>query len=431
MSDVSGVGLGDARLAAKIQLLDARRHGLHLAIIPALTVPTGSADAFRGDRGPVFSPALVGSRALGAWRLSVNAGYRVRENVTAMNLNVADELFMRVGAGYRFADAGGPPLGLNLSVTGATAAADPLAEFNQNYLELLGGGTYQFTRRVSGLAGAGMGLEEGFGAPDWRVLIGLRIGQRTDGVSDGPAPIAMDTDGDGIVDNDDACPRVAEDLDGFEDTDGCPEADNDGDGVLDTADACPNTAGVIENRGCPDADRDGDTVVDRLDNCPDEPGPRENFGCAEAQLVQLEADRIRILDAVYFETDRAEIRRRSYGLLRNVAQVIRAHPEIAQIQVEGHTDSRGTDEYNQHLSQRRAESVVQFLVDEGVDPARLIGRGFGESRPVRTNSTSSGRAVNRRVEFNITRELPSAPTLQSLRVRSEVSVGRTARQRNR
>ncbi len=219
-----------------------------------------------------------------------------------------------------------------------------------------------------------------------------------------------DTDQDTINDVADKCPESPEDLDGFEDEDGCPDPDNDNDGVNDDADACPAEAGVIENRGCPDADRDNDGVVDRLDNCPDEPGTAENRGCKKKQLVTLTQTRIEILDRVYFVTNRARIQRRSNALLNNIADVMRAHPEIEKVRIEGHTDDRGKDDYNMELSQKRSEAVAEYLIKRGVDRSRLEAVGMGETEPVASNETNEGRAANRRVEFEIVGQAPPTPT---------------------
>ena len=222
-----------------------------------------------------------------------------------------------------------------------------------------------------------------------------------------PDPVAnhgcpdTDQDHDGIVDRLDKCPTEPEDKDGFQDDDGCPDPDNDHDGVLDTADACPNVAGPVENRGCPDKDTDKDGTVDRLDNCPKEAGPKKYHGCPKPQLVVLEKTRLRILQKVFFETASAKLQRRSYLLLDNVAEVLRAHPEIARIDVEGHTDSRGSASYNLMLSQHRAEAVARYLEHHGIAAARLSPVGYGETRPIAPNSTRVGRAANRRVEFHI------------------------------
>jgi outer membrane protein OmpA-like peptidoglycan-associated protein len=160
--------------------------------------------------------------------------------------------------------------------------------------------------------------------------------------------------------------------------------------------------GPASNEGCPDPDRDADTVVDRLDNCPDEPGPVENHGCAHQQRVVLEGDRLDILEAVFFRTSGDQILPVSFPLLDNVAEVLNAHPEIRMIVVEGHTDARGRRETNIALSQRRAESVVRYLVEQGVAAARLEARGYGPDRPrVADATTPEQHAQNRRVEFHI------------------------------
>lgn len=214
-----------------------------------------------------------------------------------------------------------------------------------------------------------------------------------------------DTDGDGLRDDVDQCVDEPEDMDEFEDEDGCPDTDNDGDTVPDEPDRCPMVAGPPENRGCPDTDRDGDTVVDRMDVCPDEPGPVDNQGCVQQLRVRLEDGRIEILDRVFFRTDRDTIRPRSFGLLRMVALVLNNHPDITELSVEGHTDSRGNREHNLDLSQRRAESVMRFLVESGIDPSRMTAHGYGPDRPLVENAESrADHAQNRRVGFT----MPSA-----------------------
>lgn len=230
---------------------------------------------------------------------------------------------------------------------------------------------------------------------------------------DGCPDEVPDTDGDGIDDRKDGCVEQAEDKDGFEDEDGCPDLDNDGDGVTDAADQCPLEAGPAENRGCPDTDRDGDGVADRVDNCPDEPGTADNHGCKEEQLVVLSQTHLKILDKVFFATGQAVVQRRSRKLLDNVARVLLAHPEIKKIRVEGHTDNVGKPEANKVLSQKRADAVVEYLVEKGVPAERLEPVGFGEDEPVDTNDTREGRANNRRVEFEISERQDANPAPES------------------
>jgi len=121
---------------------------------------------------------------------------------------------------------------------------------------------------------------------------------------------------------------------------------------------------------------------------------------AESQ-VELGDNQIIILQKVYFDFDLADLQTRSNELLDEVADTIRAHPELGRLEVAGHTDARGDDAYNQSLSQRRAEAVLQYLVRKGVDSTRLTAVGYGETKPLDTNDTDAGRDKNRRVEFTI------------------------------
>jgi outer membrane protein OmpA-like peptidoglycan-associated protein len=237
---------------------------------------------------------------------------------------------------------------------------------------------------------------DGDGIWDWDDRCPLQVGLTVNlGCPD------VDRDQDRLPDRTDGCPDAPEDQDGFQDDDGCPDPDDDGDGVVDAADGCPRAPGPASNRGCPDADRDGDGVVDREDNCPDEPGPPEALGCKKRQLVVIRGERLEILDKVYFDTARDRIQPRSYPLLQNVAAVLKAHPELTKVEIQGHTDDQGPAEANLDLSQRRAEAVQAFLQKEGVEPARLVARGYGEAEPIAPNATKAGRAENRRVEFRI------------------------------
>lgn len=210
-----------------------------------------------------------------------------------------------------------------------------------------------------------------------------------------------DSDGDGLSDQEDECVESPEDEDGYQDGDGCPDHDNDGDGVTDAEDSCPDEVGPVPNRGCPDTDKDGDGVVDRLDNCPEEPGQAKNQGCKKPQLVVITPDKLEIRERVHFRTNSAQVRGRSRELLDNVARVLLAHPEIEEVRVEGHTDDRGPEDENQELSRRRADSVMSYLIEQGVPAERLVAKGFGESDPVESNETRAGRAANRRVELHI------------------------------
>jgi outer membrane protein OmpA-like peptidoglycan-associated protein len=221
-----------------------------------------------------------------------------------------------------------------------------------------------------------------------------------------------DTDGDGLVDSLDECPTVA----GPVALKGCP--DSDGDGIIDRDDACPNQAGIPELKGCPDVDTDGDGVVDRFDACRTVPGPKENEGCPakQKQLVVITKDRLVIKEKVSFDTGKTVVLPRSFALLQQVAGLLKDHPEVERVSIEGHTDSRGSREANVKLSEGRAEAVRQWLLAHGVAAERMTSMGFGPDRPSDTNETAKGREANRRVDFVIvgaetskTQEVPALP----------------------
>jgi OmpA-OmpF porin, OOP family len=225
----------------------------------------------------------------------------------------------------------------------------------------------------------------------------------------GPAP-PLDRDGDGVPDAEDACPMVVGDASPTARRRGCPP-DRDGDGIFDTDDRCPDKPGVAsdvpEKNGCP-PDTDGDGIVDPEDACPNEKGkpsadPRAH-GCPTA--VRIEGTQIVILQQVNFETGRDVIKPDSFSVLQQVADVLKDHPDIARLAVDGHTDNVGAEKANLLLSQRRALSVVRWLTDHGVDARRLEARGFGPRRPIADNKTDAGKAKNRRVEFQIRRRTP-------------------------
>ncbi|MFW5921177.1 MAG: OmpA family protein [Polyangiales bacterium] len=229
--------------------------------------------------------------------------------------------------------------------------------------------------------------------------------------SDG-CPETQDSDGDGLNDEQDLCPVEPEDADGYLDTDGCPDPDNDADGIPDTADECANDPedidGFEDEDGCPDRDNDTDGLSDVQDDCPNEAGPENNNGCPkEYEDVEVTETHVRIEQKIHFEFDKAKIRPVSYPILDTVAQVLKDYPEIT-LEVQGHTDSRGSDRYNEKLSQKRAEAVRQYLIEQGIDRGRLVAKGYGETRPIESNRTQAGRAANRRVEFVRTDEAAQA-----------------------
>jgi outer membrane protein OmpA-like peptidoglycan-associated protein len=206
-----------------------------------------------------------------------------------------------------------------------------------------------------------------------------------------------DTDKDGVLDKDDKCVDVP----GPVENQGCPWPDRDKDGVLDKEDDCPDDPGPKEYKGCPD--RDGDTVIDKIDKCPDVPGPPDNEGCPRYQLIVVTKEKIELKQKVHFATDKSTIYPDSFAMLNEIADLLLKRAEI-EVRIEGHTDSRASMRHNMKLSQARADSVKRYLVERGVDGARMNAVGYGPTRPIDDNRTAAGREANRRVEFIITKQ---------------------------
>lgn len=233
-----------------------------------------------------------------------------------------------------------------------------------------------------------------------------------DGFQDEDGCPEPDNDQDGIGDVTDKCPNDAEDKDGFQDEDGCPEPDNDNDKILDVKDKCPNDAedmdGFEDEDGCPDPDDDKDGLLDKDDLCPDEPETKNGYadedGCPDELQVRVVGEKIILDDRIHFEENNAIIRKESFGLLERLANLIRRNPSYNHIEVQGHADQRGTVEFNQKLSEDRAKSVLEFLVKQGIERSRLSSVGFGASRPMYEKKNERALFLNRRVEFQITRE---------------------------
>lgn len=222
---------------------------------------------------------------------------------------------------------------------------------------------------------------------------------------DDGCPDQADTDGDSIVDVLDACVLQAEDRDGFQDEDGCPEPDNDLDGVPDAFDACPNEPedpdGHDDADGCPDLDNDGDSVPDTADQCPNTPGQadQEPIGCPlKPALVVVTDCEVKITQQIHFEYNSDRISAVSHGVLDAVVEVLEKNPSI-KLEIQGHTDNRGTPAYNKQLSTRRANAVLKYLVSHGIAPDRLTAQGYGLERPLVPNTSDENRALNRRVQF--------------------------------
>lgn len=278
----------------------------------------------------------------------------------------------------------------------------------------------------------------------WKATVGLEFdfGKATDSDMDGvsdkkdkcpntPTGVAVDangcpvdTDGDGVADYIDDCPTVA----GVSSLKGCPDSDKDG--IADKDDACPDVAGIASLKGCPDSDGDGvtdkndkcantpkgykvdasgcpldqdnDGVLDAEDNCPTVAGPKENKGCPvkEKTAEEIEAAKMKI-DPVYFDSNKSTYLPTEKAKIDNLVNLLKENANY-NVNVKGYADSQGNDNYNLNLSNNRVSSVVSAITKNGVKKNRIaLKKGFGEANPAATNDTEEGRALNRRVEFEV------------------------------
>lgn len=201
-----------------------------------------------------------------------------------------------------------------------------------------------------------------------------------------------DDDADGVTNSQDVCPATPAGV--AVDQNGC-QLDNDRDGVVNGLDQCPDTLdGVpVDQNGC-EPDGDGDGVVDRLDDCPNTTGgvPVDINGCEIRDVIRL--------PGVNFSSNSDVLLSGTEAALADAAATLRQNPDLI-IEVAGHTDSDGAAAFNLGLSERRAETVRDYLINAGVNPANLSARGYGELEPITDNSTAQGKAENRRVELRV------------------------------
>jgi OmpA-OmpF porin, OOP family len=432
-----------------------------LALGAVMTAPTGASDAFFGDGRFGVTPRLSAAGEHKLFLYAAQVGYAFRGGTLA-GVAFHDELRFTASAGFRFFDRKllvGPEVHgfVDFAGLGSGRPVGLEADLGAHY-------QVHPDVRLSAGGGAGLIRSPGvpdfrvLASVTWAPHVDPAPADRDgDGIADeldacpdvphGPTPDALkpgcpelDADHDGVLDDADACPAVAQgpfpdpnragcpdadtDGDGVRDSkdlcpsvangpqpdpkrEGCPDGDADGDGVFDAVDDCPSTpAGLFADparRGCPVADRDGDLVADVVDACPDTAGapstnPKKN-GCPG--LVKVEGGKIKILTPVNFATSKDVILPSSNAVLVAVADVMKSFPEIQHLAIEGHTDSQGKPAANKDLSQRRANSVLRWLVSHGIAAERLEAHGYGQEQPVADNKTDAGRATNRRVVFRI------------------------------
>jgi outer membrane protein OmpA-like peptidoglycan-associated protein len=209
-----------------------------------------------------------------------------------------------------------------------------------------------------------------------------------------------DSDKDGIADKDDACPDVA----GIASLKGCPDAD--GDGITDKDDKCPNTpkGTKVDTKGCP-LDQDNDGVLDADDACPTLAGPKENKGCPikEKTAEEIEAEKMKV-EPVYFDSNKATFAVQEKAKIDKLVSLLNENSNY-NVKITGYADALGADAYNLNLSKSRVSTVVKAILSGKIKKNRIESqKGLGEANPAATNDTPEGRALNRRVEFEVTKK---------------------------
>jgi outer membrane protein OmpA-like peptidoglycan-associated protein len=217
-------------------------------------------------------------------------------------------------------------------------------------------------------------------------LLGLELGFSTRPISPAPRSVVAqraprpsvwtDRDKDGIPDLQDKCPLEPEDRDGFQDEDGCPDPDNDHDGIADAVDRCPNEAEVVN-------------------------GVADDDGCPDEGVIEVHDNRIVLDSRVLFDQDRARVKTAARTHLQAIVTLWKQHPEWKRLVIEGHTDARGPERYNEWLSTERATRVRKALVEMGLPEDRIEIKGLGRSHPLDSSGTEEAHRRNRRVEFVI------------------------------
>ncbi len=404
--DSLNLRMSDIRVEAKLRLLDPDKHGWGIAFIPFVIAPTGSGARLVGNKSFAaggkfaFESPDFGDR----FRMALNVGYELRDSTVLFATEVDDWFLYSLAANIRVTDY----FEIIPEAFGRALAGEFFQNSDQSPLEV--GATMRvffLDRRLSLDVGGGAGLVAGVGAPQWRGTMRVAYKPMQRSVKYDHARIPIPNDDLTAMDyyylsencpepdqwqqgvHDDRCEKIYElrALAGK-----CPAPEDWKQGVHD--DACEK---VYELQG---HDRDNDAVADFLDYCPAEAGPVENRGCpAEMAYVDWEDSRIRS-DKILFEYDSAILTPTSRDIVAQIAKVVGPQlMKMNRLYIEGHTDNRGSAEYNQALSRRRAQSVRAFLISQGLPAAKISATGYGLSRPAVSNATEAGQQQNRRVEI--------------------------------
>jgi len=269
-------GLGDAELEGKFRLLGSPEDPVVLGAAAFIIVPFGhwtAKDSYIGDESVGFGGRGIVDFSKGPLRAAANVTGVWKKGGRVGTADLGGEMRVGLAAGYEVSPIFTPVL----EVYGSSRFNFENDGTNSGE-GLLGAHITPIGMPVVFMLGAGTGLIQGIGAPALRAFLGASYV-----VED------RDRDGDGLTDDVDQCPALAEDMDGKDDSDGCPDEDNDGDLLPDVQDKCPNEAedpdGFDDIDGCPDFDNDKDKIPDDHDACPNKPetvnGYKDQDGCPD------------------------------------------------------------------------------------------------------------------------------------------------------
>jgi len=442
-----GAAIGDLRLGGRLRLFGGDQDPFQIAGGFSLHLPTGAQGVYVGEGAVRLGPqVLLGGRVNRfVWSAAVGAMFRPSQNPSMLTYGA--------GAAYVF---GEERLQIGAELFAATALQNTYLELGKNKTfsrdidtnaEVLVDVKARVWKSLWVGAAGGPGLSGAIGTPVFRVLGALTWAPSS--ARDESEGGAGDTDGDGLLDAQDACPYaygpksadpkkngcpvVDDDEDGIpNEADACPDKagkaseepkkngcppmlDTDGDGVPDEVDACPDKAGPAGSKtpGCPEgaagqspdvADTDGDGIVDAKDACPGEKGAANSEASANGcpKWVRVKEGTISLLEPVRFKIsskDLAPLDPASDPVLTELREVLMAHPEWVKVEVQSHTDDKGDAKFNAMVSTARAEAVKKWLVDHGVPAERLTAKGHGPDKPIADNRTAAGREKNKRIEL--------------------------------
>ena len=403
---------GDVRIGARVELLRRDKAGLGLGLFGGLGLPTGDETSWVGAPAPEGNAGV----SLAAGKSVVVAGN------AGVRLGATTAFLPDLDWGNRFAWGGGisVPIGEQLRVIGEVdgeLSLDSGDAVGASPIEWRAGARASLTRNLVASAGFGTGLTDGIGAPTWRVTTGLSW-LPAEKIRPTPLPTLPPTvavpQTSNVVD---IAPLGGTVIVTAQNGAGQPLAclvtilgegrkfttGPDGIGTDRVA------AGEVELSVWSEGYRPARQKVTV------EAGKRASVSVTlEPSRVMVLADRVDIRDKIFFEFDSATITADSFAVLDDVAATLDNHVEIELVEVQGHTDNQGTEEYNLTLSQGRAEAVRAYLVSQGIDPNRLVARGYGESQALQPGDTPEAHEVNRRVVFKIVKgtKLPEGKPME-------------------